>query len=122
MAEFLLRQPWAVHDVRCSPLGAPIPVRKQLTGEPVAGELHSGFGGRGWRAPFPTPIHRPIPVVQDCRERTFSVRRQLRPPAGIDCTLGCSVLAMSAELDGQRSENSLVSRMASGAFSRALRL
>ena len=31
-------------------------MRKQLTGEPVAGELHSGFGGRGRRAPFPTPI------------------------------------------------------------------
>jgi hypothetical protein len=31
-------------------------VRKQLTGEPVAGELHSGFGGRGWLAPFPTPM------------------------------------------------------------------
>ena len=30
---------------------------KQLTGEPVAGELHSGFGGRGRRLPFPTPIH-----------------------------------------------------------------
>ena len=31
-------------------------MRKQLTGEPVAGEPHSGFGGRGRRAPFPTPI------------------------------------------------------------------
>jgi membrane fusion protein, adhesin transport system len=31
-------------------------MRKQLTGEPVAGKPHSGFGGRGWRAPFPTPI------------------------------------------------------------------
>src|SRR4029453_18858290 len=60
VAEFLLRRPWAVHDVRCPSLGAPIPVRKQLTGEPVAGELHSGFGGRGWRAPFPTPIQRTL--------------------------------------------------------------
>jgi hypothetical protein len=31
-------------------------MRKQLTGEPVAGELHTGFGGRGRRKPFPTPI------------------------------------------------------------------
>jgi hypothetical protein len=31
-------------------------MRKQLTGEPVAGELHTGFGGRGRRQPFPTPI------------------------------------------------------------------
>jgi hypothetical protein len=29
---------------------------KQLTGEPVAGKLHTGFGGRGRRSPFPTPI------------------------------------------------------------------
>ena len=29
---------------------------KQLTGEPVAGELHSGFGGRGRLSSFPTPI------------------------------------------------------------------
>jgi len=34
-------------------------MRKQLTGEPVAGELHTGFGGRGRRQPFPTPIRRP---------------------------------------------------------------
>lgn len=27
----------------------PIPMRKQLTGEPVAGELHTGSGGRGRR-------------------------------------------------------------------------
>lgn len=33
-------------------------MRKQLTGEPVAGELHTGFGGRGRRKPFPTPILR----------------------------------------------------------------
>ena len=58
MAKFLLRQSWAVHDVRSSSSGAPIPVRKQLTGAPVAGELHSGCGGRGRRAPFPTPIPR----------------------------------------------------------------
>ena len=31
-------------------------MRKQLTGEPVAGELHTGFGGRGRQKPFPTPI------------------------------------------------------------------
>ena len=34
-------------------------MRKQPTGEPVAGKLHTGFGGRGWRKPFPTPILRP---------------------------------------------------------------
>ena len=33
-------------------------MRKQLTGEPVAGELHTGFGGRGRREPFPTHILR----------------------------------------------------------------
>ena len=33
---------------------------KQLTGEPVAGELHSGFGGRGRLLPFPTPIRWPV--------------------------------------------------------------
>ena len=31
-------------------------MRKQLTGEPVAGEPHTGFGGRGERKLFPTPI------------------------------------------------------------------
>jgi hypothetical protein len=31
-------------------------MRKQLTGEPVAGKLHTGFGGRGRPEPFPTPI------------------------------------------------------------------
>jgi hypothetical protein len=31
-------------------------MRKQLTGEPVAGKLHTGFGGRGRCKPFPTPI------------------------------------------------------------------
>jgi Domain of unknown function DUF11/WD40-like Beta Propeller Repeat len=31
-------------------------MRKQLTGEPVAGKLHTGFGGRGRRKPFSTPI------------------------------------------------------------------
>jgi hypothetical protein len=41
-------------------------MRKQLTGEPVAGELHTGFGGRGWRQPFPTPIPRSL---VDGRER-----------------------------------------------------
>ena len=56
MAECLLRRSWTVHDGRGPSIGAPIPMRKQLTGEPVAGELHTGFGGRGWRAPFPTPI------------------------------------------------------------------
>src|SRR5258708_6013775 len=41
---------------------------KQLTGEPVAGKLHSGFGGRGRRSPFPTPIPTPY-----CRRRTRPV-------------------------------------------------
>ncbi len=31
---------------------------KQLTGEPVAGKPHTGFGGRGRRAPFPTLSNR----------------------------------------------------------------
>ena len=35
-------------------------MRKQLTGEPVAGEPHSGFGGRGRRPPSPTSIQRDI--------------------------------------------------------------
>ena len=30
-------------------------MRKQLTGEPVAGKPHTGFGGRGRQSPFPTP-------------------------------------------------------------------
>jgi hypothetical protein len=62
MAECLLRRSGAFHDVRSPPISAPIPMRKQLTGEPVAGELHTGFGGRGRRQPFPTPIHRPAPA------------------------------------------------------------
>jgi PAS domain S-box-containing protein len=33
-------------------------MRKQLTGEPVAGKLHTGFGGRGRPKSFPTPIDR----------------------------------------------------------------
>ncbi len=56
MAECLLRRSWAFHDVRSPPISAPIPMRKQLTGEPVAGKLHIGFGGRGRCMPFPTPI------------------------------------------------------------------
>src|ERR1019366_1764098 len=56
MAECLLRRSGAFHDVRSPPISAPIPMRKQLTGEPVAGELHTGFGGSGRRQPFPTPI------------------------------------------------------------------
>ncbi|MDP1638219.1 MAG: hypothetical protein Q8L62_09150 [Candidatus Nitrotoga sp.] len=28
-------------------VGVPIPMRKQPTGEPVAGKSHTGFGGRG---------------------------------------------------------------------------
>jgi hypothetical protein len=56
MAECLLRRSGAFHDVRSPSISAPIPMRKQLTGEPVAGELHTGFGGRGRRKPFPTPI------------------------------------------------------------------
>src|SRR5208337_2629124 len=54
MAERLLRRSGAFHDVRSPPISAPIPMRKQLTGEPVAGELHTGFGGRGRQQPFPT--------------------------------------------------------------------
>ena len=40
-------------------------MRKQLTGEPVAGKLHTGFGGRGRRSPFPTPIHRSLKDIRD---------------------------------------------------------
>src|SRR5208283_6012659 len=64
MAECLLRRSGAFHDVRSSPISAPIPMRKQLTGEAVAGELHTGFGGRGRRPPFPTPILWPIAPVR----------------------------------------------------------
>src|SRR5208337_4096819 len=56
MAERLLRRSGAFHDVRSPPISAPIPMRKLLTGEPVAGKLHTGFGGRGRRQPFPTPV------------------------------------------------------------------
>src|ERR1017187_2205278 len=45
MAQCLLRRSRAFHNVRSPPIGAPIPMRKQLTGEPVAGELHTGFEG-----------------------------------------------------------------------------
>jgi hypothetical protein len=45
---------------------------KQLTGEPVAGTLHSGFGGRGWLSPFPTPIHRPLVDLRIREKRTFA--------------------------------------------------
>src|SRR6266542_755141 len=45
---------------------------KQLTGEPVAGELHNGFGGRGRQSPFPTPIPRPAAADRYFQERTFN--------------------------------------------------
>ena len=60
MAERLLRRSWAVHDVRGPSIGAPIPMWKQLTGEPVAGKPPTGFGGRRRRSPFPTPILWPL--------------------------------------------------------------
>ena len=41
-----------------APAGEPIPMRKQPTGEPCAGELHARFGGREAQA-FPTPIQNP---------------------------------------------------------------
>ena len=57
-------------------------MRKQLTGEPVAGELHTGFGGRGRRQPFPTPIRRRKPAIgQDeiiALERRFTTCGRLR--------------------------------------------
>ena len=52
---------------------------KQLTGEPVAGEPHTGFGGRGRRSPFPTPIHRPVAVSQRIKKQTFANASQLDP-------------------------------------------
>src|SRR6266404_3047847 len=73
MAECLLRRSGAFHDVRSSPISAPIPMRKQLTGEPVAGELHTGFGGRGRRQPFPTPIQRRLSLERH-RRRTVATR------------------------------------------------
>ena len=39
-------------------------MRKQLTGEPVAGKPHTGFGGRGRRKPFPTTILWPMTGAQ----------------------------------------------------------
>lgn len=56
---------------------------KQLTGEPVAGKLHTGFGGRGRRSPFPTPIPSAIADVRrsalgwpfDDRDRPFKCSR-----------------------------------------------
>src|ERR1700676_2923967 len=64
MAICLLGRSGAFHYVRSPPISAPIPMRKQLTGEPVAGKLHTGFGGRGRRQPFPTPI--PWPAADRC--------------------------------------------------------
>src|SRR5450759_1340933 len=56
MADCLLRRSWAVHDVRSPSISAPIPMWTQLTGEPAAGEPHSGFGGRGRSSTLPTPL------------------------------------------------------------------
>jgi hypothetical protein len=56
-------------------------MRKQLTGEPVAGEPHTGFGGRGQRSPFPTPIPWPTSAVdangksRHQAEVTFTTKR-----------------------------------------------
>ena len=52
-------------------------MRKQLTGEPVAGKPHTGFGGRGRRSPFPTPILRPL---GDVRQQSSADVRMTAPP------------------------------------------
>ncbi|KAB0545417.1 hypothetical protein F7R01_24020 [Pseudomonas argentinensis] len=44
---------WALAMDRVRYVGEPIPMCNQLTGEPVAGKPHTGFGGRGRRSPFP---------------------------------------------------------------------
>jgi hypothetical protein len=41
-------------------------MRKQLTGEPVAGKPHTGFGGRGRLPPFPTPIGIDVAMCVRC--------------------------------------------------------
>jgi hypothetical protein len=58
MAKCVLRYSWAVHDVRGSSVGALIPMWKQLTGEPVAGKPHTGFGGEGTASvvSYPYPL------------------------------------------------------------------
>ncbi|MGA2860982.1 MAG: hypothetical protein ABSF31_04270 [Steroidobacteraceae bacterium] len=60
---------WCAYFQHAPPIGAPIPMRKQLTGELVAGELHTGFGGRGRRQPFPPPI--PLRAAHECRLRAL---------------------------------------------------
>ena len=45
---------WALAMDRVRNVGEPIPMCKQLTGEPVAGKPHTGFGGRGRRSQFPS--------------------------------------------------------------------
>jgi hypothetical protein len=67
MAKCLLRRSWAFHDGRSPSIGVSIRKRKQLTGEPVAGKLLTGFGGRGRRQPFPTPIQRGLRRAVDCQ-------------------------------------------------------
>ena len=52
-------------------------MRKQLTGEPVAGEPHTGFGGRGPRSPFPTPIALSIRPRRSLEAENLFLRRQL---------------------------------------------
>ena len=47
-------------------------MRKQLTGEPVAGKPHTGFGGRGRREPFPTPIEI-LAVIQSIDKKAGTV-------------------------------------------------
>jgi hypothetical protein len=47
-------------------------MRKQLTGEPVAGKPHTGFGGRGRRAPFPTPIQGSLSSASPCLDEAIA--------------------------------------------------
>ena len=62
-----------------APAGEPIPMRKQPTGEPCAGELHARFGGRGGASlPYPYQLDRRAPPVQSrlqgaCRRRGRSL-------------------------------------------------
>jgi len=62
-------------------------MRKQLTGEPVAGELHTGFGGRGRRQPFPTPIHWPIAPCRTATEQSSNYADSV-PPESLEPTRG----------------------------------
>ena len=60
MTEFLLGHPGYSRCLKL--IHWPNNPDAETTDWPVMGELLSGFGGRGWRAPFSTPIQRPFGV------------------------------------------------------------